>query len=269
MTTMTRTRVIITLPIATCAIWTLVLFADFMALQHYDADYTLHGEYLQTPTDKNETPSRLLASNKLALSLARAPVGQLGPAKTRRNRFRYYDSLFYTSLQFGKDATSLIEVGCASDPFIKYLDWVYRRTCVAPYWVKYGGGGDNANTELDGSDTTSGIESIVADFMEFKVEDYSYDLLICSQVVEHVPDPSAFVKKLIRTAKTSIISVPFEWPDCGKQCNHKTDEISYEMLLKWSEPHVPIFSSIVKEKKEGSSREASRRIIVVFQPEEL
>lgn len=32
------------------------------------------------------------------------------------------------------------------------------------------------------------------------LDDYSYDLLVCSQVVEHVPDPSALVKKLIRAA---------------------------------------------------------------------
>ena len=60
------------------------------------------------------------------------------------------------------------------------------------------------------------IDSVVADFMKYEVDDYSYDLLVCSQVVEHVPDPSAFVKKLIRAAKTSIISVPFHWPNWAK-----------------------------------------------------
>lgn len=258
---------IISVPIALCVIGILGLFVNVMVLKQSGADDTLREEDLEIPTDKTDTPS-ILASNKFALSLARAPLGQLGPAETSRQSLRYYDSLFYTSIQFGKNATSLIEVGCASDPFIKYLDWVNKRTCVAPYYVKYGGGGDNGNAEFNESDTTSGIESIVADFMEFKVEDYSYDLLICSQVVEHVSDPSAFLKKLIRTAKTSIISVPFEWPHCGKQCNHKTDKISYEMVLKWSEPYIPILSTIVKEKKEGSSNDTTRRIIVVFQPEE-
>ena len=42
------------------------------------------------------------------------------------------------NLQFGANAKSIMEVGCASDPFLKYLDWIDERTCVAPYFVNYG-----------------------------------------------------------------------------------------------------------------------------------
>lgn len=136
---------------------------------------------------------------------------------------------------------------------------------MAPYFVQYEGNDTgNENTQLLG--TTNAIESVVADFMEYKVKDYSYDLLICSQVLEHVPDPSAFMKKLIRTAKISIISVPYKWPDCGKSCNHKTDQIDYEMILKWSNPHKPIYRSIVQERlDEGRNYASSRRMILVFE----
>ncbi|KAL3784714.1 hypothetical protein HJC23_007723 [Cyclotella cryptica] len=132
-----RTRIIAILPFAMCAIGTLVAFTNFMALQQYNAYHTLREEDLETLTDNTDAQSRLL--KKLALSLVRAPVGQLGPENTQRKHLRYYNSLFFTSLEFGMNAKSLIEVGCASDPFIQYLDWVDRRTCVAPYYVKYGG----------------------------------------------------------------------------------------------------------------------------------
>ena len=152
-------------------------------------------------------------------------------------------------------------MGCASNPFIQYLDWADKRTCVAPYYVDCSSSVKSKQLSKD----SHAIDSVVADFMEYEVDDYSYDLLVCSQVVEHVPDPSAFMKKLIRAAKTSIISVPFNWPPCGESCNHVTDKITCSMLLKWNKPYKPVYSSIVQEKGEG---DMTKRIIVVFQTEE-
>lgn len=81
-------------------------------------------------------------------------------------------------------------------------------------------------------------------------------------MLEHVPDPAAFMKKLIQTAKVSIISVPFDWSDCGKTCNHVTHHITTDMILKWSAPHVPIHQSIVTE--DGKSKSVTRRMILVY-----
>jgi SAM-dependent methyltransferase len=131
------------------------------------------------------------------------PVGALGPSNSDRSHYRYYDSLYYTALQYGADAQSIIEVGCASDPFIQYLDWADRRTCVAPYFVDY----TKSNKKLNHTK----IEKITADFMKYKLpNNKKYDLLLCSQVVEHVPDPKPFMRKLIDSAETSIISVPYK-----------------------------------------------------------
>mmetsp|Transcript_15587 Transcript_15587/g.33673 ORF Transcript_15587/g.33673 Transcript_15587/m.33673 type:complete len:263 (-) Transcript_15587:768-1556(-) len=219
---------------------------------------------------QHEAEAVSTTSAKLSKSLRHTPVGTLGPKGTIRHNYRYYDSLFYAAMQYGKDATSLIEVGCASDPFIKYLDWIDRRTCVAPYFVEYSGNDNsNSNTQLEG--VGDQIERVTADFMEYDSGSDKYDLLICSQVLEHVPDPSAFMKKLINTAKTSVISVPFEWSNCGKKCNHLTDNITYEQILDWSAPHIPIYSSIIQEKRDKNGKESirnKRRILVVFKPED-
>lgn len=159
-------------------------------------------------------------------------------------------------MQFGRKAKSIIEVGCASNPFIKYLNWIQKRTCVAPYFADYGNG-------LNKLEVGSIIEAVTADFMEYELPNNDkYDLLVCSQVVEHVQNPSAFVQKLIRSAKTSIISIPYKWEDCGSNCGHNTHEISYNRILEWSQPHVPIYSTIVQEAS------LARRIIVVYQPDQ-
>lgn len=123
--------------------------------------------------------------------------------------------------------------------------------------MEYGKGEDKNTTK---------IESVTADFMEYQLpNDKKYDLLLCSQVIEHVPDPAAFMKKLISTAKTSIISVPLDWNDCGKECNHVTHHITNELLTKWSAPHVPIYRGIIKE--EHDTKGTARRIILVFKTE--
>jgi len=209
---------------------------------------------------------------KIATAIQRTPIGNLGPSNTNRKHYRYYDSLFYTAMQYGINAKTSLEVGCSSDPFLKYLDWIEKRTCVAPYYVEYGVAGNPnhdsnkyANTKL--STGNNAITSVVADFMEYKLpNNQKYDLLLCSQVLEHVPNPSSFMKKLIESAATSIISVPYRWENCGSNCNHVTHRIDEKTLLEWSSPHVPIYSGIIAEGKvEGKF---DRRIILVFKTTE-
>lgn len=208
----------------------------------------------------NAPPAPLASTtnyNRLARAVQQIPIGSLGPKGTPRHYFRYYDSLFYTALQFGADAHSSIEVGCAGDPFLQYLDWIDKRTCVAPYFVEYGGAKDKSTTKID---------SVTADFMDYQLpNDEKFDLLICSQVLEHVPNPAAFMKKMISTAKTSIISVPHDWADCGKTCNHVTHHITNDVLMEWSAPHVPIYEGVIKE--EHDTKGTVMRTILVFKTE--
>ena len=189
----------------------------------------------------------------------------LGPRGTSRQYYRYYDSLYYAALQFGAEAKSGIEVGCAADPFLKHLDWIDKRVCVAPYFAHYNKAGKSDGTAMHGKEKE--IISVQADFMEYSPPHngtFDYDLLICSQVLEHVPDPALFMKKLISTAKVSIISVPYDWGPCEK-CGHITNHITYEMLLEWSEPYLPIFSSVVIEKHlEQRVVDRMGRMILVF-----
>lgn len=197
-------------------------------------------------------------------SVPLVPLGSLGPKNTNREQFRYYDSMYYTALQYGADAHTILEVGCASDPFIKYLDWADNRTCVAPYFVDY------SNNNAKRKDNK--VEKITADFMEYELPlNKKFDLLLCNQVLEHVSNPKAFMLKLIDSAETSIISVPFDWGNCGSKedkhgCNHVTDNITYKRLLMWTHPHKPIHSTIVTEKVDSKF---NKRIILVYKSSEF
>jgi len=198
--------------------------------------------------------------SKIARALRNASFGSLGPRGTNRQRMRYYDALYYTALQYGASAESILEVGCASDPYVQHLNWIANRTCVAPYFESYERYAIDG-TEMAGNSTT--IEKITADFMEYELpRGEKYDLLLCNQVLEHVPKPAEFMKKLISSAKTSIISVPYNWADCGKECAHVSHRITHKKLMGWSAPHVPIYQGIVTENQDSKF---GRRIILVFQ----
>jgi hypothetical protein len=209
------------------------------------------------PTTKKELRSRTESATTPVSSMSRAldaaPIGSLGPKGTNREHFVHYDSLYFLAMQYGRDAKTFMEVGCAADPFAQYLSWIDSPTCVAPYQVLYQKGAKEKQADS--------VEFIKADWMEFK-EKEKYDLLLCSQVVENVPDPAAFLKKLITAAKTSIISVPYRWRPCGK-CNHISNNISLDTIQTWSAPYSkPTHHTIIEEDGGGPN---SKRIIVVFQ----
>ncbi|KAL3809355.1 hypothetical protein ACHAXA_009063 [Cyclostephanos tholiformis] len=223
-----------------------------------DGDDDDDGDYL----DPDPDPS---FDTALARAIRTSSIGSLGPSGTNRNHMRYYDALFYAALQYGIDAKSILEVGCASDAFVRHLNWIDDRTCVAPYFESYekyasGGGGGNVVTNNNATDSMDNIVMVTADFMQYPVE-RTYDLLLCNQVLEHVPNPAKFMKKLIDSARTSIISVPYNWEDCGKECAHVSHRITHKTLLRWSAPHVPIYQGIVTD---NATSNFGRRTILVF-----
>lgn len=202
--------------------------------------------------NKHDNDNSVTSSvSEMARSLDSTPIGSLGPASTTREHFIYYDNMYFLSMQYGRHANNALEVGCSSDPFVQYLTWINEKSCVAPYFVNYEG-----KKKKKTNNKKNDVELITADFMKWdnpnNKDNKMYDLLICSQVVEHVDNPGAFMKKLIGMAKTSIISVPYDWPDCGKACNHKTHHITLDTILQWTAPYVPFHHSIIHEDGGGS-----------------
>jgi 2-polyprenyl-3-methyl-5-hydroxy-6-metoxy-1,4-benzoquinol methylase len=69
----------------------------------------------------------------------------------------------------------------------------------------------------------------------------------CFQVLEHVPDPAAFARKLKELGRVLIVSVPYKW-EKGKCKSHLHDPVDEAKMLAWFE-REPDFSYIATELK--------------------
>src|SRR5690606_16439743 len=76
-----------------------------------------------------------------------------------------------------------------------------------------------------------GITSVVSDFLAWE-PDRRYDLVLCLQVLEHVRDAKSFARKLLRTGRIVLVSVPYRWP-AGVSKNHVQDPVTIEKLVDW------------------------------------
>ena len=201
-------------------------------------------------------------------------LGSLGPPNTTRTRSRYYDNLMMLLLQFGSNARSVLEVGCAKTPFLEQAAWIPDRTCVAPYFMDYNAAhlkpGSGSPMPSGGAAISRGTTSerdrfigktnlITADFLEWRPS-RTWDVVVCSQVVEHIEDARAFVVKLIKVARYAIISVPYHWRDEGSLLyQHKQHNITAAQFLQWASPHRPVTTMIVRD-----DTNVHERIIMVF-----
>ncbi len=78
-----------------------------------------------------------------------------------------------------------------------------------------------------------------------EVDDNRYDIIICSHVLEHVPDPGKALKEILRIMRTdgvAIIMVPLFWDVLNTLENntHTTDEL--RLRHYGQEDHVRLFS---------------------------
>ena len=91
----------------------------------------------------------------------------------------------------------------------------YRRFCehldyVSQDFAQYDGGGDGKGLQT-GQWDTSKID-IVCDIISIPEPDASFDAILCSEVLEHVPAPAKVIDEFVRLLKpggTLILTAPF------------------------------------------------------------
>ena len=80
-------------------------------------------------------------------------------------------------------------------------------------------------------------------------------------MLEHIPDARAFARKLLESADTLIVSVPYRWRK-GRVKHHPNDPVDERKMLDWF-GREPTYSYICTEVQGGE-----RRLICVFESRE-
>lgn len=129
----------------------------------------------------------------------------------------------------GEKPKTVLDVGSSFPFFLNSVDWVPDRSVVAPYF-QFGGGGSDAHNPNDAARAVGGVKLEKADFLTW-TPPVKYDLVLCSQVLEHVDQPGPFLQKLISTGKHVVVSIPYNWPYSP---NHKWHHLRLSHLLAWA-----------------------------------
>ncbi|MFH1211704.1 MAG: class I SAM-dependent methyltransferase [Candidatus Woesearchaeota archaeon] len=113
-------------------------------------------------------------------------------------KFPFLNEKINLILKLPKKA-KILDVGCGLCTFLKYVHTI------------------RPDIKLFGIDVSSGIESRIPNFIEFKkasgdkipYKDNTFDLVICQHVLEHVQNPEDFAMEIKRVTKEHvIIAVP-------------------------------------------------------------
>ncbi len=93
---------------------------------------------------------------------------------------------------------------------LQYKAWCSHLNYVSQDFNQYNGQGDGIGLQTNQFDTSK--IDIVSDIVAIPVPDESFDVVMCIEVLEHVPDPNRAVQELTRVLKKGghlIITAPF------------------------------------------------------------
>lgn len=131
-----------------------------------------------------------------------------------RRHMLYYQAVFQYAAVAGYRARNVLDVGCAGTDYVNWLYWIPDRF-VLDYAI---------------AQPPPGVTAIETDFLTYQPE-AKFDLALCCQVLEHVPDPSAFCRRLKEVATNLIVSVPYRW--LGNAPGHINDPVDETKLEGW------------------------------------
>jgi SAM-dependent methyltransferase len=163
----------------------------------------------------------------------------------RRKNSVYLHYVDYITCALGEKSKSVIDVGSRH---CQYLDWFP--------WFR-----ERVSLDLDDPYVGTGVESITADFLKWE-PGRSFDVVLCLQVLEHVPKVHEFAAKLMKTGRHVIVSVPYKWAP-GSVRSHVHDPIDRAKFESWF-PQKPDYFVIARE---PLSRRNGQRIVAYFDAE--
>jgi hypothetical protein len=132
-----------------------------------------------------------------------------------RQHMMYYKAIFQFVSVVGYQARSLIDVGSGGDTgYVQWMGWIPERAVL----------------DFAIPNKPAGITAIETDFFTFDPPEL-YDVALCCQVLEHIPDPQAFCTKLRQIARHLIVTVPYKW-GVGTP-GHIHDPVDEHKLATW------------------------------------
>jgi hypothetical protein len=146
---------------------------------------------------------------------------------SRRADSLYLQYVFFLARVVGRDATSVIDVGSNGCPYLAWLDWIPRKVSV----------------DLARPYAAPGVEALTGDFLTLDIAE-RFDLGLCLQVLEHIPDVSAFARKLLAVTPHLIVSVPYRWEKGAD--DHLHDPVDLPKLTGWF-GRAPNYRIVVRE----------------------
>lgn len=157
-----------------------------------------------------------------------------------RKNYLYYQVVRVLATGISKDATAILDVGSSGCPYLEWFPDVPHRTSL----------------DLRKPYEAEGIKSITSNYLKWEV-DRHYDLVLCLQVLEHVPDAASFAKKLLASGRIVVASVPYKWKD-GSVSSHVHDPVDEAKMLSWF-GRQPNYSYVCQEVLSGA-----RRLVCVY-----
>lgn len=101
----------------------------------------------------------------------------------------------------------ILDAGAGTQKYKKYCSHLEY---VSQDFAKYNGRGDNVALQVENFDY--GELNIVSDITEIPEENNSFDVILCSEVLEHIPRPDLAIKEFSRLLKKNgklILTAPF------------------------------------------------------------
>lgn len=148
-----------------------------------------------------------------------------------RRHLSYYQEVVRLARRYVPEGGRVIDVGAREVELLGKLSWFRSRLALDIRYVM----------------PRRGVETVTADFLDYEAEG-PFDLVLCLQVLEHLPEPQHFARKLLRTGRTVIISVPYCWP-AGEASAHLQDPVDETKLREWTGSD-PIESLVVQDEKQ-------------------
>ena len=150
-------------------------------------------------------------------------------ARRHNPMYKRHGLLYRLARRHAAGAVTLLDVGSYIPNILQTVfDWVPSKLAVEPHPAK--------RAWRD----AHGIVLLQADFLKLNLREAQFDLVVCTQVLEHMPDELArtFVRRMQRLCRINgvlIVSVPLNMP-AGWVRGHVQDPLGREEFASWFLP---------------------------------